>query len=231
MDQLLKRPEAKTENGGNWVLAQLNMGLESIATEVDQRILLGFTEVNNILGQNIDVEDMEFTQRINADLTPAEKDIASKACGFARNALPGMGIATMSGLALSLFCGPVIVGLGALGAAVGYVYKSNKDQNVQHRLYGLKSKLAPQITIVMNDLKAYVQQRFEAFNESLVECFETTSTEIIEEMQEVMNKLKSADEDAKVAVKLKEEMLEELNFINAHQKQVELLLTNPFDKR
>ena len=46
-----------------------------------------------------------------------------------------------------------------------------------------------------------------------------------------MNKLKSADEDAKVAVKLKEEMLEELNFINAHQKQVELLLTNPFDKR
>ena len=231
LDQLLKRPEAKTENGGNWVLAQLNMGLESIATEVDQRILLGFTEVNNILGQNIDVEDMEFTQRINADLTPAEKDIASKACGFARNALPGMGIATMSGLALSLFCGPVIVGLGALGAAVGYVYKSNKDQNVQHRLYELKSKLAPQITIVMNDLKAYVQQRFEAFNESLVECFETTSTEIIEEMQEVMNKLKSADEDAKVAVKLKEEMLEELNFINAHQKQVELLLTNPFDKR
>lgn len=174
---------------------------------------------------------MEFTQRINADLTPAEKDIASKACGFARNALPGMGIATMSGLALSLFCGPVIVGLGALGAAVGYVYKSNKDQNVQHRLYELKSKLAPQITIVMNDLKAYVQQRFEAFNESLVECFETTSTEIIEEMQEVMNKLKSADEDAKVAVKLKEEMFEELNFINAHQKQVELLLTNPFDKR
>ena len=83
----------------------------------------------------------------------------------------------------------------------------------------------------MNDLKAYVQQRLESFNESLVECFETTSTEIIEEMQEVMNKLKSADEDAKVAVKLKEEMLEELNFINAHQKQVELLLTNPFDKR
>ena len=52
-----------------------------------------------------------------------------------------------------------------------------------------------------------------------------------DEMQEVMNKLKSADEDAKVAVKLKEEMFEELNFINAHQKQVELLLTNPFDKR
>lgn len=231
LDQLLKRPEAKTENGGNWVLAQLNMGLESIATEVDQRILLGFTEVNNILGQNVDVEDMEFTQRINADLTPAEKDLASKACGFARNALPGMGIATMSGLALSLFCGPVVVGLGALGAAVGYVYKSNKDQNVQHRLYELKSKLAPQITIVMNDLKVYVQQRFEAFNESLVECFEATTAEIIEEMQEVMNKLKSADEDAKVAVKLKEEMLEELNFINTHQKQVELLLTNPFDKR
>lgn len=231
LDQLLKRPEAKAENGGNWVLAQLNMGLESIAAEVDQRILLGFTKVNEILGENVEVEELGFTERISADLTPAEKDLASKACGFARNALPGMGIFGLTGMALSLFCGPVIMGLGALGAAAAYVYKSNKDQNTQSRLYELKSKLAPQITIVMNDLKAYVQQRFEAFNESLVESFETMTSEVVAEMQQVMNELKSADDDAKAAAKLKEQVLEQLNFVLAHRKQVELLLTNPFEKK
>lgn len=231
LDQLLKRPEAKGENGGNWVLSQLNMGLESIAAEVDQRILLGFTKVNEILGENVEVDDLGFTERINTDLTPVEKDLASRACGFVRNALPSSAIGMAAGGVLAFLFGPVIGGLGALGAAIGYVYKTNKDQNTQTRLYELKSKLAPQISIVMNDLKAYVQQRFEVFNESLIESFEKMTTDVVEEMQQVMAELKNADDDAKAAAKLKEQVQEQLNFVMAHRKQVELLLTNPFEKK
>ena len=231
LDQLLKRPEAKAPDGSDWVLSQLNMGLESIAAEVDQRIQLGFTEVNSILGENVEIGAMAFSGRIDVDLTPAEKDIASKACGFARNALPGMGVATMAGFALSLFCGPVLVGLGALGAAASYVYKTNKDQNTQARIYELKTKLSPQITIVMNDLKAYVQQRFEAFNESLVESFESMTADVVAEMQQVIDDLKNIDADAKAATKLKEQVQEQLNFVRTHRQQVELLLTNPFETK
>lgn len=231
LDQLLKRPEAKAPDGSDWVLSQLNMGLESIAAEVDQRIQLGFTEVNSILGENVEIGSMAFSGRIDVDLTPVEKDIASKACGFARNALPGMGVATMAGFVLSLFCGPVLVGLGALGAAASYVYKTNKDQNTQARIYELKTKLSPQITIVMNDLKVYVQQRFEAFNESLVESFESMTADVVAEMQQVIDDLKNIDADAKAATKLKEQVQEQLNFIRTHRQQVELLLTNPFETK
>lgn len=229
LDQLLKRPEAKGDRGGEWVLSQLNIGLESIAAEVDQRILLGFTQVNEILGENVAVEESGFIERISADLTPIEKDLASRACGFVRNALPSSGIAMAAGVALTFLFGPVIGGLGALGAAAGYVYKTNKDQNIQSRIYELKSKLAPQITIVMNDLKMYVQQRFEAFNESLIESFESMTSEVVEEMQQVISQLKGIDADSKAADKLKEQIQEQLNFVNSHHKQVELLLTNPFD--
>lgn len=231
LDQLIKRPEAKADNGGEWVLNQLNLGLESIAAEVDQRILLGFTEVNTILGENIEVEDTSFAERISVDLTPTEKDMATRACGLVRNALPGIGIATIAGGILSVFCGPVLIGLGALGAAASYVYKTNKDQNVQTRIYELRSRLAPQITIVMNDLKTYVQQRFESFNESLVESFSTMTADVVNEMQEVMNSLKAIEEDKKATAKMKEQVQEQLNFVNAYKKQVELLLTNPFEKK
>lgn len=230
LDQLLKREEAKAPNASDWLLSQLNMGLESIAAEVDQRIQLGFTEVNSILGENVEIGEMTFSGRIDADLTPAEKDIASKACGFARNALPGMGVASMAYVALSLFCGPVLVGLGALGAAASYVYKTNKDQNIQARIYELKTKLSPQITIAMNDLKTYVQSRFEAFNESLVESLESMTAEVIAEMQQVIDELKEIDADVKAAKKLKDEIQAQLNFVMTHYQQVELLLTNPFEK-
>lgn len=229
LEQLLKRPEAKADDGGDWVLSQLNIALESIAAEVDQRILLGFSQVNDILGENVEVIEAGFTERISVDLTPVEKDMASRACGFARNALPSTGIAMMTGAALSLFCGPVLVGLGALGAAVGYVYKTNKDQNVHSRIYEMKSKLAPQIAIVMNDLKVYVQQRFESFNESLIESISSMTTELIAEMQQVMNELKSAEEDSQSVIKFKEQILAQMNFVISHRKQVDLLLTNPFE--
>lgn len=229
LEQLLKRPEAKADDGGDWVLSQLNIALESIAAEVDQRILLGFSQVNEILGENVEVIEEGFTERISVDLTPVEKDMASRACGFARNALPSTGIAMMTGAALSLFCGPVLVGLGALGAAVGYVYKTNKDQNVHSRIYEMKSKLAPQIAIVMNDLKVYVQQRFESFNESLIESISSMTTELIAEMQQVMNELKSVEEDSQSIIKFKEQILAQMNFVISHRKQVDLLLTNPFE--
>lgn len=231
LDQLLKRPEAQGDKGGEWVLKQLNIGLEAIAAEVDQRILLGFTEVNQILGENIEISELGFTERINADLTPTEKDFATKACSFARNAMPGMGIASLTGAALSLFCGPVVIGLGALGAAAAYVYKSVSDQNTQSRLYEIKSRLSPQITIVMNDLKAYVSQRYESFNDALVENIETMTSELVAEMQDVMAELKRVDNDVQEAEKLKDQAQKQLNFCVAHRKQVELLLTNPFEKQ
>lgn len=231
LDQLLKRPETKGENGGEWVLTQLNLGLESIATEVDQRILLGFAEVNDILGDNVEITNEDFTERISVDLTPTERDLASRVCGFTRNALPSSGIAMVAGTALAFLAGPLIGVLGGLGAAVGYVYKTNKDQNIQSRIYEMRSKLAPQITIVMNDLKAYVQQRFEAFNESLIESFERMTTDVVNEMQEIVGNLKAIDDDKKAAAKLKEQVQEQLNFVTAYKKQVELLLTNPFEKK
>lgn len=83
----------------------------------------------------------------------------------------------------------------------------------------------------MNDLKAYVQQRFEAFNESLVESFESMTADVVAEMQQVIDDLKNIDADAKAATKLKEQVQEQLNFIRAHRQQVELLLTNPFETK
>ena len=159
LDSILKRPEAKGDNGGRWVLQQINLGLESLAAEVDLRIESGFNEVNELLGEEIQISEGGFTERINVDLTPAERSVADKACNMTRQALPGLGVAGLAAGVLSIFCGPLVYGLGGLAAAAAYVYKSGKDANAANRVYELKTKLGPQITIAMNDLKTYVQQR------------------------------------------------------------------------
>ena len=231
LDSILKRPEAKGDNGGNWGLQQINLGLESLAAEVDLRIESGFNEVNELLGEEIQISEGGFTERINVDLTPAERSVAEKACNMTRQALPGLGVAGLASIALSIFALPAVVaGIGGIAAAAAYVYKSSKDANTANRVYELKSKLGPQITIAMNDLKTYVQQRYDEFNEALVESIERMTNEIVTEMQDVVDAIKSIENDKKEIAKQLEALQGQVQFVETHLKQTELLLTNPFDK-
>ncbi|MBQ8500262.1 MAG: dynamin family protein [Bacteroidales bacterium] len=231
LDSILKRPEAKGSKGGKWVLRQINLGLESLAAEVDLRIESGFDEVNELLGEEIQMPESGFTERINVDLTPAERSLADVACNMTRQALPGLGVASLAAMVFSTFCAPFVVsGLGGLTAAAAYVYKSSKDANTANRIHELKSKLGPQITIAMNDLKAYVQQRYDEFNEALVESLERKTNEIVTEMQDVVDAIKKIENDKKETVKQLEALEGQVQFVETHLKQTELLLTNPFDK-
>lgn len=230
LDSILKRPEAKGDNGGRWVLQQINLGLESLAAEVDLRIESGFNEVNELLGEEIQISEGGFTERINVDLTPAERSVADKACNMTRQALPGLGVAGLAAGVLSIFCGPLVYGLGGLAAAAAYVYKSAKDANAANRVYELKTKLGPQITITMNDLKTYVQQRYDEFNEALVDSIERMTNEIVTEMQDAVDALKSIENDKKEVAKQLEVIEGQVQFVETHLKQTELLLTNPFEK-
>lgn len=231
LDSILKRPEAKGDNGGNWVLQQINLGLESLAAEVDLRIESGFNEVNELLGEEIQISEGGFTERINVDLTPVERSVAEKACNMTRQALPGLGVAGLASIALSIFALPAVVaGIGGIAAAAAYVYKSSKDANTANRVYELKSKLGPQITIAMNDLKTYVQQRYDEFNEALVESIERMTNEIVTEMQDVVDAIKSIENDKKETAKQLEALEGQVQFVETHLKQTELLLTNPFEK-
>ena len=230
LDSILKRPEAKGDNGGRWVLQQINLGLESLAAEVDLRIESGFNEVNELLGEEIQISEGGFTERINVDLTPAERSVADKACNMTRQALPGLGVAGLAAGVLSIFCGPLVYGLGGLAAAAAYVYKSGKDANAANRVYELKTKLGPQITIAMNDLKTYVQQRYDEFNEALVDSIERMTNEIVTEMQDAVDALKSIENDKKEVAKQLEVIEGQVQFVETHLKQTELLLTNPFEK-
>lgn len=230
LDSILKRPEAKGDNGGRWVLQQINLGLESLAAEVDLRIESGFNEVNELLGEEIQISEGGFTERINVDLTPAERSVADKACNMTRQALPGLGVAGLAAGVLAIFCGPLVYGLGGLAAAAAYVYKSAKDANAANRVYELKTKLGPQITIAMNDLKTYVQQRYDEFNEALVDSIERMTNEIVTEMQDAVDALKSIENDKKEVAKQLEVIEGQVQFVETHLKQTELLLTNPFEK-
>ena len=82
----------------------------------------------------------------------------------------------------------------------------------------------------MNDLKTYVQQRYDEFNEARVDSIERMTNEIVTEMQDTVDALKSIENDKKEVAKQLEVIEGQVQFVETHLKQTELLLTNPFEK-
>lgn len=229
LNSLVERIEARGDNGGEWVLNQINLGLETLAGDVDLRIQAGFNEVMTVLGEQIEVGEGEFQNRINVDLT-STRGIADKTCSFVRSALPAGGIALGGATLLSLVAAPLVAVIGGIAGAAAYVYKTNRDTNRVNRIYEIKNRLSPQITIAMNDLKAYVQQRYDEFNEVLVENIGRMASEVVSDMQDVIQVLQDFENDKKEVAKKKELLENTILFIDTHIKQTQLLLANPFTK-
>lgn len=232
LDTLLKDDRAKGANGGQWVLQQINLGLESLAAEVDLKIDAGFDAVNEMLGGEIEVIHDRFTQSIQTDLSPTEKSFADKACGLARHSLPGLGIGAIAGALLKplAFINPVIGGIGALALAVGFVFKTHKDANNTARTMEIKSKLGPQIAVAMADLKVYVQQRFDEFNGNLLSGLENISNGLVSDMQEILEVLKDCGNDKQKFAQMQMQLGNQIKTLDIILKQTQLLMSNPFEK-
>lgn len=230
LNALVERPEARSDNGGDWVLKQINLGLETLAGDVDLRIEAGFNDVMAVLGEQIELNESSFHNQINIDLT-SSRGIADKTCTLVRSALPATGIALGGAVILGLVAAPLVAAIGGIAGAVAYVFKTNRDTNKNNRIYEIKNQLGPQITIAMNDLKAYVQQRYEDFNDALVENIERMMSEVVSDMQDVIQVLQDIENDKKELTKQKETIENTIAFIDTHIKQVQLLLTNPFAKQ
>lgn len=229
LDTLLKDERSKGDNGGQWVLQQINMGLEALAAEVDLKIDAGFDAVNEMLGGEIEIVQSGFTQNIQVDLTPTERTFADKACGLARHSLPGLGVAGISEMLITALTNPVVGVIGGLALGAAFIFKTHKDSNNATRTMELKSKLGPQITVAMADLKTYVQQRFDEFNDNLLGSLEDISKGIVSEMQEILDALKDCEKDKQKYLKTQTQLNNQIRILNTHLKQTQLLMTNPFN--
>lgn len=228
LDSLLKDERAKGPDGGKWALQQINLGLESLATEVDLKIDAGFDAVNEMLGGVIDIVYNRFTQTIQVDLTPTEKSFADKACGLARHSLPGLGVAGISNMLITTLINPVVGVIGGLALGAAFIFKTHKDSNDATRAMELKTKLAPQITVAMADLKTYVQQRFDQFNDCLLNSLEDISNSIVADMQDVLDALKDCEKDKQTFAQTQIQLSNQIRMLDAVKKQTQQLMSNPY---
>lgn len=228
LDTILGCPKAEQENGANWVMDQLNEALKTLVDEVNVRIGASFDAINEVLGAEIDALDTSYTQHVNFVHHNAVS-VSDDILGIARQSLPAIGIGGLSTTLVTTLLNPIAGILTGITAGGLFLWKSHSLTNKQRRLAELKQQLAPKLTLALNELKSYVIERYDEFEEGIGSATEVMIEKINSEIQDCMDALKSCEQEAKEFESKQTLINNKMIALENHIKQLEILMTNPFE--
>lgn len=227
LDTILNCPEVEQSNGADWVVQQINEALNSLLEEVNARLKETFDSANQIIGSEIDALEKTYTQSINLS-RHVGNSMSDDMFGVARQALPSLGIGSLGYGIAAVMLGPIAGLVAGLTAGGLFLWKSHSSMAKHKKISEIKQQLAPKITLAMNELKTYVIERYDEFEEHLSESIKTMLELIDNEMQDCADALKSCDNDRKAFDAQQVQLNNTMNAVENYIKQLEILNTNPF---
>lgn len=230
LDTILNCPEVEQSNGADWVVQQINEALNSLLEEVNARLKETFDSANQMIGSEIDALENTYTQSINLS-RHVGNTMSDDMFGVARQALPSLGIGSLGYGIAAVMLGPIAGLVAGLTAGGLFLWKSQSSMAKQKKISEIKQQLAPKITLAMNELKTYVIERYDEFEEGLSESIKTMLELIDNEMQDCVDALKSCDNDRKAFDAQQVQLNNTMNAVETYIKQLEILNTNPFENK
>lgn len=230
LDTILNCPEVEQSNGADWVVQQINDALNSLLEEVNARLKDTFDSANEIIGSEIDALESSYTQSVNLSRRVGNT-MSDDMFGVARQALPSLGIGSLGYGIAAVMLGPIAGLIAGLTAGGLFLWKSQSSMAKQKKISEIKQQLAPKITLAMNELKTYVLERYDEFEEGISESVKTMVELIDNEMQDCVDALKSCDNDRKAYDTQQVQLNNTMNAVETYIKQLEILNTNPFENK
>lgn len=229
LDAILLREEAKIDKSGDWVVAQVNEGLKAMTDDISVRIGACTDAVNEVLNCRIRTITDTISSRVSvAGSTTTTSD---KVYGFGRQALPAIGLGGITATFASAILNPFLAIGAGLAVGASFLYKGITTAEFQQRRMELKQRLAPKISLAINEMKNYVIEQFSYIEEQVNDYVNEMNMAIAQEMQDCMDAIKSCENDKKDFYRKQEIMNGQMTCLETYLKQVELLMNNPFEKK
>lgn len=246
LEEVLKDPRALNDGGDKYVVNEMNHAIQQIGSDIDKKIDTAISEVLNELKEFIDNVQLTNTTSnilVEGDIAPISHSFSENFVNLTRQALPFMGVATISGgitsfglglgagiLGLSTAALPIVgVGVG-IAAGLFYVVQSIKGTRRQETLNNIRKQVSPRISIAMNEMRAYIQKRYSVLNKEVVKTLKSIAKSMTEQMQEKVKLLQDCEKDVQKKNVTLKEYQNHLTLVNNLMTQTKVLNTHPFTK-
>lgn len=246
LEDVLKDPRSLEEDGDKFVVGEMNHAIQQIGADIDKKIDAAISDVLNELKDfidNVQLTNKTSSTQVEGEIVPISRSFSENFVNLTRQALPFMGVATISGglasfglglgagiLGLSTAALPIIgIGIG-IAAGLFYVVQSIKGTRKQEALNNIRKQVSPRISIAMNEMRAYIQKRYSILSKEVVKTLKSIAKSMTEQMQEKVKLLQECEKDVQKRNSALKEYQSHLTLVNNLMTQTKVLNTRPFSK-
>lgn len=246
LEDVLKDPRSLEEDGDKFVVSEINHAIQQIGADIDKKIDAAISDVLNELKDfidNVQLTNKTSSTQVEGEIVPISRTFSENFVNLTRQALPFMGVATISGglasfglglgagiLGLSTAALPIIgIGIG-IAAGLFYVVQSIKGTRKQETLNNIRKQVSPRISIAMNEMRAYIQKRYSILSKEVVKTLKSIAKSMTEQMQEKVKLLQECEKDVLKRNSALKEHQNHLTLVNNLLYQTKVLNTHPFSK-
>lgn len=237
-DALLES-EHGLENGGRWLVAQINDRLQNLSLEVDCKIECAFNEISKAIGKDVNKGILNVENKVlSCKIDQHDKCIIYQDKNVFRLVSSGLGKIMQGGLLGGITGGLVGVAIPALATSLApivgfatiaaFTWKGLKTDSVAAKKMYLRQHLLPKINLAITDKRNQANTRFSKFHQKLLLTLQT----IIGETEDKMRALQTSIQKSRTNEHNNKELIAELEkkskFCETITAQMKLLYSNPF---
>ena len=213
--------QSHSKTGEDEVIKQMNSEVAKLQSTIDTMINNAFSRI---------VEDVELTiispssqfisPTISKQISASHKPTSEKVLNIVQNAyspaLIGLGIG-------AIFSAPVL----GLAAGIGGIVVAYRRAKAAERKAQMLDHIQPHVTIAMNELRMYIQKRYEQFNNNLIEQLSTSLERLNEETKIIVNMLQNCAADQKQRAEQVSLLEQKKKFLNEQMIQTQSVGADP----
>lgn len=228
LEELLGSDYAQTTEGIRFVSEKLNESLLSLSNQLDE-IIDGYFEAIMEKAQLSFEEDKQvYDSLLPSNMRLKEKTLSEKIFMGARNGMSGMGVFSVTSIVGGLIASTaVVMPIAALGG-IAMAWKSIVSASHANTKAEIRQQIQPRLTIAINELRTYVQNRFKNFSNTLKELLLGRVAEMETEMMSIRLKLDECATDMQKIANQKSELQKKIAYVDTVSNQLNVLLNNPF---
>lgn len=228
LEELLSSDYAQTSEGIRFVTEKLNNSLLSLSNQLDGIIDESLEKIMEKAQLSFEEDKPVYDALVPSSMRLKEKTLSEKIFMGVRNAMSGMGVFSVTSIIGGLIASTaVVMPIAALGG-IAMAWKSIVSASHANTKAEIRQQVQPRLTIAINELRTYVQNRLKNFSNSLKEMLLGRVAEMDAEMMSIRLKLEECTTDMQKIAHQKSELQKKIAFIDATSNQLNVLMNNPF---
>lgn len=221
--------QAYSKTGEDTVVQQMNAEVSKLQASIDKKIDNSCSQIAKEVELSMLPPTLQFNSpTIEKSYTVSQKPLSERVLNIVQNsyspALLGGGLGIIAAMPL---LGATLAPFVGLAVGIGGICVAYRRAKATESKAKMMEHIQPRVTIAMNELRMYIQKKYEAFSKSLFNQLSATLDRLNDETKSIINILQNCAADQKRRAEQVSLLEQKKKFLNEQMIQIKAVGSDP----